>query len=110
MKYLELATQIARANSSAKSFLFGIVAEKSDRSIVISTNLRTKEPCHSAHAEHRVLRKCGWGATLWIARVDRNNNWALAKPCVKCQALIKNKGVVKVIYTISPGEYGVWKI
>ncbi len=107
MKYLELATRVAKANTQAKTYLFGAVAERTDRAIVVSTNIRTQTPEHSAHCESRLLRKCGWGATIWIARVDRNGNWAMAKPCIKCETLIRNKGVKKVYYTIAPQEYGV---
>lgn len=110
MKYLELASRVARGNTQAKSFLFGAVAERQDGAIVVSTNIRTQTPEHSAHAEYRLLKKCGWGATIWVVRVDRNGQWAMAKPCIKCQTLIKNKGVKKVFYTIAPGEYGVWKV
>lgn len=108
MKYLDLAAKIAQGNTQAKTYLFGVVAERRDGAIVISTNLRTKVPEHSAHAEYRVLRKAGFGSVLWVARVTCDNQWALAKPCVKCQTLIKNKGVKKVYYTIGPNEYGVW--
>ncbi len=110
MKYLDLATRIAKSNTQAKSFLFGIVAERADGAVVISTNVRTQHPMPAAHAERRVLSKSGFGATLWIARIDRFGNWAIAKPCKNCQTYIKNKGVKKVFYTIGPNEYGVWKV
>lgn len=109
MKYLELATKIALNNRSAKTFLFGVVAERTDGAVVVSTNIRTQFPEPSAHAEYRLLRKCDWGCTMWIARVDREGRWAMAKPCRWCHTLIKNKGVKRVYYTIGPEEYGVWK-
>lgn len=110
MKYLELATRIALANTQAKTYLFGAVALRSDGAIVTSTNIRTQTPEHSAHAEYRLLKKAGRGSTIWVARIDRQGDWAMAKPCPKCQTLIKNKGVERVYYTIAPDEYGVWKV
>jgi tRNA(Arg) A34 adenosine deaminase TadA len=107
MKYLDLAVKIARGNTQAKTYLLGAVAERPDGAIVTATNIRTQFPEHSAHAEYRLLKKCGWGAVIWVARVDRHGQWAIAKPCIKCQTLIKNKGVKKVYYTIGPNEYGV---
>ena len=41
-----------------------------------------------------------------VARVLANGDWALARPCKNCQTCMKRKGVKRVYYTISPGEYG----
>ena len=108
MKYLELAARFAAGASwQEKHFLLGAVAVRQDGAIVAATNIRTQDREHSAHAEYRVLKKAGIGATLWVARIDRYGQWAMAKPCSKCQTLIKNKRVKRVYYTISPNEYGV---
>lgn len=109
MKYLELAAAIAIRSivrSNEKHFLFGCVAIRQDGTIVTSTNSRCKERELSCHAEYKVLRKAGHGAILWVARVDREFNWRIAKPCPGCMSLIKNRKVKKVVYTISKNEYG----
>ena len=109
MNYLDLATKIAKANSyasSQKHYSFGCVALRKDGAIVTSTNIRSRHRCASAHAEARVLKKAGHGAILWVVRIDRSGNWAMAKPCVHCESFIRNKMVKRVHYTISPNEYG----
>lgn len=107
MKYLDLAAKIALGKSDNKHFLLGAVAERNDGAIVISTNVRTPDANHGAHAETRILKKAGAGATIWLARIDRKGQWAMSRPCHRCQILLKNKRVRRVYYTISPGEYGV---
>jgi tRNA(Arg) A34 adenosine deaminase TadA len=109
MKYMKLAIKIAQGGDDEdKNYLLGCVALRQDNAIVVSTNVRTQTPEHSAHAEYRTLRKAGHGSILWIARVDRYGNLANAKPCKKCQALISNKLVKRVYYTITNDLYGVW--
>jgi len=106
---LDLAAKIALGGSPKRSFWLGAVAKRKDGAIVVSTNEKVQKPTPTAHAEARVLRKAGKGATLWVGRVMRSDHsWAMAKPCKKCQALIRSMGVVKVYYTISPGNFGVW--
>ena len=65
---------------------------------------------HSAHAEHRVLKKAGKGPILYVARIDRYGHWAMAKPCNLCQTLIKNRRVKRVYYTITKDEWGVMEL
>jgi tRNA(Arg) A34 adenosine deaminase TadA len=109
MKYLELAARIAKGAAwHEKHFLLGAVAIRDDGAIVVAPNIRTQHREHAAHAEHRILKKSGAGSILFVARIDRYGEWAMAKPCSKCQALIKNKKVKRVYYTISRNEYGIW--
>jgi tRNA(Arg) A34 adenosine deaminase TadA len=110
MNYLDLASKIAQSNfacAQEKSFLFGCVALRQDGAIVTSTNLRSISQNGFVHAESRALRKAGQGATLWVARINRLGNWAMAKPCSKCMSLLKNKKAKRIYYTIAPNEYGV---
>lgn len=108
MKMLELAARVAMGGSQERNFRLGCVAKRSDGAVVFSTNERTRAPNPNAHAEARVLKKTDFGSTLWVARVNKDGSWSMARPCSKCQARIRNRGVKKVYYTISPGEYGVW--
>ena len=91
-------------------FFFGCVALRDDGAIITSTNIRTQLPMIAAHAEARALRKCGQEAILWIARIDRNRNRALARPCSGCQTLIKNRCVKRVYYTVDNNTYSVWDV
>lgn len=108
MKYLDLAIRIAKGGSEDRNYLIGCVSLRTDGAIVVAPNSWTKEPEPKAHAESRCLNKSGLGATLWVARICRDGQLAMAKPCKKCQALIRNKKVKRVYYTISNNEYGVW--
>ena len=86
------------------------IALRNDGVFVSSTNSTVTEgKMPSAHAEARVLRKAGFGSTLWVARIRKKDGvWAIARPCKTCQTLIENKGVTRVYYTIGPSEYGIW--
>lgn len=111
MKNLDLAARIAAGTCwQEKHFLLGAVAKREDGAIVVAANLRTQDRCHSAHAEWQLLRKAGLGATLYVARINRYGQWAMAKPCNRCQALIRNKKVKRVYYTVSPGRYDIWNV
>lgn len=84
------------------------VARRKDGALVVAVNAKTNSRTPPAHAEARVLRKAGHGSILWVARIDANEDWAMARPCPDCQILIRAREVKKVYYTISPGEYGIW--
>jgi pyrimidine deaminase RibD-like protein len=118
MKYIDLAIRIAKAGdaprkpeeNTGKNFLLGCVALRQDGAVVVSSNIRTQTPMHSAHAERRALSKSGLGATLWIARVDRDGIPCMAKPCKLCETLIINKRVKRVYYTVNEHECHVWNV
>lgn len=111
MKLLEKAAMVAITGSRSRDYWLGAVAKRKDGAVVSATNLNTQLPKPSAHAEARVLRKADWGSILYVARILRQTGeWAMARPCVHCQALIRHRGVKKVYYTIGPNEYGVWDV
>lgn len=107
---LSQAAEIAASSKDIhKKYFLGSIALRGDGAYVYSTNYTVIEHrTPSSHAEARVLRKAGSGAVLWVARVCRNGDWGLARPCRNCQVLAENKAVKKVYYTIGPNEYGVW--
>ena len=108
MRLLELAARAALGGDNNRNFQLGCVAVRKDGAIVVSTNEMTRVPQPKGHAESRALRKAGHGATLYVARVTRLNELAMAKPCPRCQALIRSFGVVKVYYTIDQENIGIW--
>lgn len=116
MKLLELASRVALANNEPrilghhdkKQFLLAAVVERDDGAIVVSSNIITQNPMPSAHAEARVLKKSDANCILYVARVLRNGDWAMSKPCPGCQNLIRSRRVSKVYYTIGVNEYGIW--
>ena len=104
MRYIELAAETAAAGTDGRSYFIGAVAQRRDGAIVRSRNLLTRVPVHSAHAEARLCKKIDLGSTVYIARVLRTGATALAKPCPKCHALLRSKGVKKVFFTTETGE------
>lgn len=109
---LDLAARIARneRGNFRKEYLLACIIKRKDGAIVFSQNATVDRPRPQLHAEARALRKADAGCVLYVARIKRDGNWAIAKPCKFCQALIRNKRVKRVYYTIGPGEYGVWDV
>jgi len=115
MDFMELATNLAMADIEdesggllRKNYIFSAVSIRAGGSIVISKNILTMNPNPAAHAERRVLAKAGKGSTLYLVRITRNGDWALAKPCKHCAAFIKNMKVKKVEYSVRPGISETW--
>jgi len=46
---------------------------------------------------------------VFVVRVKKNGERALARPCALCLFVLRGQGVGRVFYTIGPGEYGVLK-
>lgn len=66
------------------------------------------EEC-STHAEIAVLKRAKnvRGSTVYVARVLRNGQRGLARPCKRCQADLVAAGVRQAIWTINDNSYGV---
>lgn len=59
------------------------------------------------HAEIDALRKLrkrtdsGW--TIYVARIKKNGDWGMARPCNVCMRFLRKMGVTKVVYTHEDG-------
>jgi deoxycytidylate deaminase len=56
----------------------------------------------SVHAEVEAIRDAKWnvkGAVLYVARVNRQGEDQNSKPCTRCQVVIEETQIKKVIYT-----------
>lgn len=42
---------------------------------------------------------------ILVARWDKHGGWRLAKPCPKCESMMKDYGIRKISYTNELGEY-----
>ena len=108
--YLELALRFA-AREDERGYALGAVGLRTDGAIVTARNgaVRPLAVGHvkPGHAESRLTRKLDVGAVVYVSRRLRNGAWAMARPCLSCQGLLTAKGIVKVYYTIAPGEFGV---
>lgn len=62
---------------------------------------------HGVHAEHSCLSGI-WpnkrkGLVVWVGRITKAGQWADSKPCEKCEELLREAGVRKVIYSTGEG-------
>ncbi len=91
-----------------RHFFLGAVAVREDGTIVHSRNGSAPSPSPDAHAEARICRKSGYGATIYVSRIRRDTGeYGMARPCKNCQEKMKNYGIKKCYFTISSNEIGV---
>ena len=74
-----------------------------------------RDYCLSTHAEMDVVLKARnvtdlRGSKIFVARVRRDGDLALARPCEICQEILYSYGVKRAYYTISNNEYGVMRV
>ena len=64
-------------------------------------NVDDPERCSSIHAEIAALKRCKdvKDATIYIARVNRQGETRMSKPCNLCQEALDLAGVKKIVYT-----------
>ncbi|NDB84787.1 MAG: hypothetical protein EB127_19080 [Alphaproteobacteria bacterium] len=119
---LDLAAEYAGLGNNendTRSFYLGAVGCRTDNRIVHAKNLsvidrsidqsRAYRKSIQAHAEYRLTRKLGFGATVYVARVARGTKeFAMARPCELCQAVLRSYRVEKVYYSINENQFGIW--
>jgi tRNA(Arg) A34 adenosine deaminase TadA len=106
--FFEMAGKSAVAKEDDRAFLLGSVGVRKDGAIVFASNSVSQEPNRRAHAEYRISNKIDQGSTVYVSRIRLlNGEFAMARPCIDCQKILKSKRVKRVYYTISHNEYGV---
>ena len=85
----------------------GAVGIRKEGTLVIASNVVTRHPTPSAHAEARVTKKLNDGSTIYVVRISRKEKLCLARPCKSCRTTMRNRGVKRCYYSISENEYGV---
>ena len=55
----------------------------------------------STHAEIDAIRRAGdcKGATIYVARVNKQSQTRLSRPCNRCYTAIKTAGIKKIVFT-----------
>lgn len=110
-KYKDLlnqAAKIARMKDDDRYFKLGAIGVRYDGTKVTAYNGATiggKVP--SAHCEARLSRKLDRGATVYLARITADGQWANSKPCVSCRSYLTAVRCRRVVYTIGPNEFGI---
>lgn len=110
--FLSVARYLAAKSESRRKH--GAVIVKSGRVVGTGYNKDTNNPmimspehiktnC-SRHAEIEAIRDANWnvrGAVLYVARVNNQGVDRDSKPCDRCQVVIEETQIKKVIYTES---------
>jgi deoxycytidylate deaminase len=78
--------------------------------LVVCENIFKSHPDSQArenriHCEHAVLRHVedGSGGKVYVYRENALGEFALARPCISCWAILSQKGIKKVAYTTDHG-------
>ncbi|MGY9066998.1 hypothetical protein [Streptomyces sp. CAS3] len=105
-----LGIALKQAARSECRFRVGAVLAKGSRVLGQAPNLRRNAPWidfrHATfHAEEALMRKfpAPHGAVLYVARLDRRDRPALARPCSRCQHVLRTHGISLVHYTTAHG-------
>lgn len=95
------------SNASHSQWRVGAVLVKGGRVLSVGVNRYRNHPSKvevndvSYHAEEVAIRKAGdpSGATIYVARLTRSGKIGLARPCVRCQAMLLEHDVNVAIWT-----------
>lgn len=101
---------------SRASFRLGSVLVHKNRIVSVGVNsykthpvLATRTRWPFLHAEQHAIIRQGLdnceGLVLYVARVLKNNDLALAQPCNVCSDLIKEVGIKQIVYSIDDGGF-----
>lgn len=105
-----LATAAKLATTSPNRFKMAAIVVKSGRVLGGDVNLNKISPLtppnrFSTHAEIRAMkvarRSHPGGSTIFIARLDANESYALSKPCAWCVEHMLAMKINKVVYTVN---------
>lgn len=108
-----LATAAKLALTSPNRFKMAAIVVKSGRVLGGDINLNKISPLTpprrlSTHAEIRAMkvarRSNPSGSTIYIARVDSQENHALAKPCAWCVEHMLNVNINKVVFSVDDNK------
>lgn len=92
-RYLAMAMGIATQSQCRQ--MHGALVVKHGKVLGASPNRYRNDAriCHlnaSVHAEIAALRRAGWPkkAKVYVARINKQGEARLSKPCIKCQAVL----------------------
>jgi cytidine deaminase len=104
---IRIACEIALQGDEDRHYRLGAIARRKDGAIVNACNGRPSHVHAPSHAEFRLCRKLDSSKTVYVARINKHGEMAMAKPCRACQIALRRRKIEKVIYTINNNEYGV---
>lgn len=115
---IEAAIEQAKKSTDFGVRVGAVVTDKKGRVISVGYNRRKTHPVQKRfadqvgrpckvhlHAEISALVKCRQEPhTMYVARIQQDNNTAAAHPCPICVAAIEESGIKKVVYTTEHGH------
>jgi deoxycytidylate deaminase len=123
-RFMDVARRAAN-QSNFPDYRHGAVLVKGNKIRNVSFNkdnycsfghrFRQQQEGHATlHAELGVIlgldRNITEGATIYVARVDKSDDFRLSKPCPMCHEAMKHVGVRRVVYTINGKTAGSYKL
>ncbi len=106
-----LIWKVAR-KSDHPLYHIGAIVLSHGRPIAFGYNQQKSHPLalhcgyHAIHAEWDALRKAVKGDTLVVLRISaRSGNLGLAKPCARCMEFARAKGIKRIFYTGTDGNF-----
>ena len=90
-RFIELAARVA-TQSESEDYRHGATLVKG--ASVINTSFNKNSVCSFGH----------------VARIGKNGDYRLSKPCPMCYAVMKHVGVKRVVYTINNNVAGSYKL
>jgi deoxycytidylate deaminase len=111
LRFFNLARQLS-LKSTHHTHRLGCVLVRGTKVIGVGYNQLKSHPnspddWKTVHAEfHAVLGVSPADlhkARAYVYRESKSGDWALAKPCTSCQKLLRDCGVVEVLFTTSSG-------
>jgi tRNA(Arg) A34 adenosine deaminase TadA len=120
---LRLASKAAET-SNYGNFRHGAVLVKGGSIFNITTNsfnhtsFGQRFRSSPGHATHHAEVACvlgldkatTYGATIYVARVNKNGEWRMSKPCEMCEEVMKHVGIKKVVYTVDTGRWVTYNL
>jgi deoxycytidylate deaminase len=114
IRFINSAMRAAASGKTRKRYKLGAVIVKSGRVLAWGYNANKNRPedwipreAWSVHAEESCLKKLptrdSVGGTLYVARISKQGQPRLSKPCDNCQALASSYGVERIVYTTDSG-------
>lgn len=109
IRKLEEAAKIA-LKGQKRSYRLGSIGIRNDGTMVSSFNSPTRIPNPCAHSEFRLAKKLDQGAVVYVARILKSGELAMARPCRNCMRALMSRRVKRIYYSISPNEFGCIQI
>jgi tRNA(Arg) A34 adenosine deaminase TadA len=89
------------------------IAANSDNHTAFGQRFRVEPGRATHHAETACVlgldKAMTQGGVIYAARVNKDGEWKMSKPCSMCHEVMKFVGIKKVVYTVGPDDWDSYK-